>query len=575
MRFRSLLDERLDAVAATSCDTLLARALIALICGTLLGVNVEVAMALIWGGGYVVSEALIVVVCRNAVVGGALTPFNRVAYLVILIAAGALWTLLGVLYWWAGGEAYRLVAFAVLAGVLVHAQCFCFRAPLAMAALMIPPALALIALPLSDGNYSWPSLLSLMVSLAMLLAYVGASAHANMRSAAALEVAQRGAIAANNAKSEFLAVMSHELRTPLNGVLGMAQALRRTELDARQTAYVDTVLRSGDSLLTMLNDLLDLAKIEAGHLELDVVAFDLRAAGAQTVELWSEIAAAKSLALTCHVDPDLPEALLGDETRVRQIILNLISNAVKFTREGQVRLELRLAPGADGDGGVAIMVSDTGIGMTPEQVALIFRPFAQADVSTTRHYGGTGLGLSICRTLAKMMGGEICVESEPGVGSSFHVWLPLPATQVAEPPATQPAALLTCKVLVADDNPVNLAVARAILEAAGATIETANNGSQALDRLRSGGFDLVLMDLHMPIMDGVEALSRLRDGQAGRADIPVIALTADAMTGEAERLQGLGFNALQAKPVQPAALISAIADALNAAPATVRSEAAA
>jgi CheY-like chemotaxis protein len=213
--------------------------------------------------------------------------------------------------------------------------------------------------------------------------------------------------------------------------------------------------------------------------------------------------------------------------------------------------------------------------MTPEQVALIFRPFAQAEVSTTRHYGGTGLGLSICRTLAKMMGGEICVESEPGVGSSFHVWLPLPATQVAEPPATQPAALLTCKVLVADDNPVNLAVARAILEAAGATIETANNGSQALDRLRSGGFDLVLMDLHMPIMDGVEALSRLRDGQAGRADIPVIALTADAMSGEAERLQGLGFNALQAKPVQPAALISAIADALNAAPATVRSEAAA
>ncbi|WP_397420414.1 ATP-binding protein [Phenylobacterium sp.] len=403
----------------------------------------------------------------------------------------------------------------------------------------------------------------------------GASAHANMRSAAALEVAQRDAVAANNAKSEFLAVMSHELRTPLNGVLGMARALRRTDLDTRQAGYVDTVLRSGDSLLTMLNDLLDLAKIEAGHLELDVVAFDLGAAGAQTVELWSEIATAKSLALTCHVDPDLPEALLGDETRVRQIILNLISNAVKFTREGEVRLELRQAPGADGDGGVAIVVSDTGIGMTPEQVALIFRPFAQAEVSTTRHYGGTGLGLSICRTLAKMMGGEICVESEPGVGSSFHVWLPLPATQVAEPPATQPAALLTCKVLVADDNPVNLAVARAILEAAGATIETANNGSQALDRLRSGGFDLVLMDLHMPIMDGVEALSRLRDGQAGRADIPVIALTADAMSGEAERLQGLGFNALQAKPVQPAALISAIADALNAAPATVRSEAAA
>lgn len=565
-KVKNLLDDRLDAVAATTPDTLLARTLIAIICGTLMGVNVDVSLALLWGAGFVVSEALTIVVCRNAVAGGALTPFNRLAYLVILITAGALWTLMGVFYWLAGGEALRLIAFAILAGILVHAQCFCFRAPVALASLVIPPALALLVLPLLDGTYTGSALLSLMVCLCMMLAYVGASAHANMRSAAALEAAQREAVAANKAKSDFLAVMSHELRTPLNGVLGMARALRRTALDERQISYVDTVLRSGDSLLTMLNDLLDLAKIEAGHLELEVAAFDLAEAGNQTVELWSEIAAAKSLTLTCEVAPDLPASLLGDETRVRQIMLNLVSNAVKFTQEGQVRLELRAAPAADGEGGVAIIVSDTGIGMTSDQVARIFRPFAQAETSTARNYGGTGLGLSICRTLAKMMGGEICVESEPGKGSSFHVWLPLPATRAAQADRSETETLLTCKVLVTDDNPINLAVARAILEAAGATVETATDGGQALDRLRSGGFDIVLMDVHMPIMDGVEAVARVRDGQAGRRDIPVIALTADAMTGEAVRLMDLGFNGLQAKPVQPGALIAAIVEALSVVP---------
>lgn len=575
VRVRNLVDGRLDAVAATTPDTLAARGVIALICGVLLGINVDATIAVAWGVGFVISEGLTIVVCRSAVAGGALTLFNRVAYLTILIASGALWTLMGALYWWEGGEAFRLVAFAILAGILVHAQCFCFRAPAALAALVIPPAVALIALPLSNGGYSTASLPSLMVSLGLMLAYVGVSAQANMRSATALETAQRDAVAANQAKSDFLAVMSHELRTPLNGVLGMARALRRTDLDDRQVGYVDTVLRSGDNLLTMLNDLLDLAKIEAGHLELDVGAFDLRLAGTQTVELWSEIAAAKNLILTCDADTNLPVALLGDETRVRQIMINLISNAVKFTEKGQVRLTLSASPGADGDGGVLIAVSDTGIGMTPEQVALIFRPFAQAEASTARHYGGTGLGLSICRTLAKMMGGEICAESEPGVGSSFQVWLPLPATRAVELEVVVPASLSACRILVTDDNPINLAVARAILEAAGATVETATDGSQALERLRIGGFDLVLMDVNMPMMDGIEAVTRLRDGQAGRRDIPVIALTADAMTGEASRLMSLGFTALQTKPVQPAALITAISDALNAAPGAAGAEVAA
>jgi CheY-like chemotaxis protein len=216
---------------------------------------------------------------------------------------------------------------------------------------------------------------------------------------------------------------------------------------------------------------------------------------------------------------------------------------------------------------VEIGVVDTGIGMTPEQVGALFRPFVQAEASTARKFGGTGLGLAICRELATRMGGEIGVHSEPGGGSVFRVWLPLPAAEPAGAAQAAPVPLPPLRVLVADDNPINLAVARAVLEAAGAAIDTAGNGAEALERLRVEAFDLVLLDVHMPLMDGVEAVGRIRDGQAGRADVPVIALTADAMAGEEARLKSLGFDALQHKPVQPGALIAAIAEVLDKRPA--------
>jgi CheY-like chemotaxis protein len=298
-------------------------------------------------------------------------------------------------------------------------------------------------------------------------------------------------------------------------------------------------------------------------MDLDVASFVLRAVADQTVELWAEAASAKRLRLVAETDPDLPPYVLGDETRVRQIVMNLVSNALKFTESGQVRLKLAAAPGADGDGGVEIRVIDTGVGMTPEQVARLFRPYAQADAGTARRYGGTGLGLAICRKLAGMMGGEISVESEPGAGSSFRVWLPLPPAEAPEAELAEALALPPLRILVADDNPINQTVARAVLEAAGVSVETAADGAQALEQLRVGGFDLVLMDVNMPTMDGIEAVGRIRDGQAGRADVPVIALTADAMPGEETRLRGLGFDGLQHKPVQPAALITAIAAALE------------
>jgi signal transduction histidine kinase/CheY-like chemotaxis protein len=562
----SLLDERLDAVAATARQVFFVR--VAVGCGTalltafLFGPLAGAA----WFAAYAAPEACIYLASRPVLRGQAMSRRQRGLYLAATFASSLGWSGLAVLYWTSDIEPYRLGAMAILAGVMIHAQGFTFRSPPALAALVTAPGLLWFALPAVFGGYSGPPLFALTVGLAMLLCYVAASARANMRTAAALADAQRTAEAANEAKSAFLAMMSHELRTPMNGVLGMARALQRTELDNRQKGYVETILRSGDGLMAILNDVLDISKIEAGHMDLEVATFDLKALGDQAVQLWSEIAASKGLSLTCDAAPDLPPLVLGDEMRVRQIVLNLISNALKFTESGEIRLELRAAPAADGDGGVEIVVTDTGIGMSPDQQAMLFRPYAQAEASTARKFGGTGLGLAICRKLSTMMGGEIGVESEPGRGSSFRVWLPLPEAEAGTAEAAEPETLPALRILVADDNPINQAVARAVLEAAGVDVECVSDGAQALERLRVEAFDLVLMDVHMPIMDGVEAVGRIRDGQAGRADVPIMALTADAMPGEETRLRALGFDALQHKPVQPAALINAIGQVLAAKP---------
>jgi CheY-like chemotaxis protein len=375
--------------------------------------------------------------------------------------------------------------------------------------------------------------------------------------ALALEKAQAEALEASRAKSAFLAMMSHELRTPMNGVLGMAHALGTTALDARQADYVETIVQSGDGLMAILNDILDLSKIEAGKLELEAVPFDIRVQASQLNRIWTETARAKGLALALEVAPDTPRWLSGDPVRVRQILLNLVSNALKFTLDGGVAIAI----GPHASGGVQIAVTDTGVGMTPAQQARLFTPFVQGDRSIARQFGGTGLGLSICRELAAMMGGRITVSSRSGEGSVFTVVLALataaaPILEVASDALPDMTGLC---VLVVDDNSANQAVARAVLEAVGVVVTVANDGREALARLAVEDFDVVLMDVHMPVMDGVEALRRVRSGEGGRLDVPVLALTADAMSGEAARLIGLGFDDAQPKPIQPAGLLRAIA----------------
>lgn len=560
----TLLDERLDAVAAAARQILPVRIGVGVGAGALTAYVFGWAAGLAWLAAFGFAEVCTRITTRPVGLGLPMSTRQRLAYMGSMFGSSLVWGGLAIVFWWTGIEAFRLTAMAVLAGMMVHAQGFSFRSPPALVGLGAAPAILWFVLPVGFGEYAGVSLVTLTLGLALLLAYVAASARANMRTAAELAEAQRVAVAANEAKSAFLAVMSHEVRTPLNGVLGMARALQRTPLDQRQQRYVETMLRSGDTLIAMLNDVLDMSKIEAGRMDLEVAAFDLRKLAEDVVELWAEAAAAKRLSLTPDCWADVPPRVLGDETRVRQIVMNLVSNALKFTEHGSVRLIMRAAPGADGDGGVEICIADTGIGLTPEQMAGLFQPFVQAETSTSRKYGGTGLGLAICRELATRMGGRIDVDSEHGQGSTFSVWLPLPAAEAEDPQDAEPEHLPALRILVADDNPINQAVARAILEAAGAVVETVADGDEALDRLRTEPFDLVLMDVHMPVMDGIEALGRIRAGQAGRADMPVVALTADAMAGEENRLKNLGFDALQTKPVQPAALISTIGEVLEA-----------
>jgi signal transduction histidine kinase/ActR/RegA family two-component response regulator len=387
-----------------------------------------------------------------------------------------------------------------------------------------------------------------------------------------LSHARDAADAANEAKSAFLATMSHEIRTPLNGVLGMAQAMAADDLGVVQRERLDVIRQSGETLLAILNDVLDLSKIEAGKLELEDTEFDLAELARGAHAAFTAIAHKKGLSFDLIVEPSATGVWRGDPTRVRQILYNLISNALKFTDVGEIRVTARRA-----DERLELVVRDTGIGMSPETVAGLFAKFAQADTSTTRRFGGTGLGLSICRELAALMGGTIAVVSAPGAGSTLTVRLDLPwlrassaqSTHSAAPagPAAAPA-ISALRVLAAEDNQINQLVLKTLLHQAGISPVVVEDGQACIVAWEAQTWDVILMDVQMPVMDGPAAARaiRAREAETGRARTPIVALTANAMAHQVLAYFAAGMDGHVSKPIEAAKLFAAIDAALEAEP---------
>ncbi|MGC1304656.1 MAG: ATP-binding protein [Caulobacteraceae bacterium] len=408
------------------------------------------------------------------------------------------------------------------------------------------------------------------------------------RDAHALKLRRAGeeADAANRAKSEFLANMSHEIRTPLNGVLTMAQLMARDELIPRQREKLDVIQASSADLLHVINDILDVSKIEAGKLELEIVAFDPVEVLETVLAGFRPMAERKGIGLTLEIAPCARGLRLGDPARLRQIVNNLVSNALKFTAHGGVEVRLKSAA-LDRREGLILAVHDTGVGVAPEKMALLFQKFSQVDASTTRQFGGTGLGLAICRELATLMGGRVWAESKPGVGSTFHATLRLPsagevfetlAPETLAPEILAPEILAVpagsetadnvprrgTRVLAAEDNPTNQLVLSTIMELFGFELTLVGDGRQAVAAWADGDFDLILMDVQMPVMDGVAATRLIRETETrlDRPRTPIVALSANAYHHQIAEYEAAGMDAHVAKPIELTRLQAVVEAAL-------------
>ncbi len=481
------------------------------------------------------------------------------------------WVGVGVLWWFSDGGVGKAAGTALIAGVLIYVVRGCHKSLVHMLVTGLPPAVALLALPLLEQT--WREKFGLLSCTAFLVAYALSSAinalksHSRLRATtAALVLKQTEAEAASVAKSEFLANMSHEIRTPLNGVLAMAHVLADAPLPPREKEAANLICASGQTLERLLSDILDLAKVESGQMEIQLSGFNVGDLLRSVAGLGQLIAEGNGVELNVVIDTQADCYVSGDEVRIKQVVTNLMSNAIKFTPNGSVTLTLcRTSTGA-----FRFSVQDTGVGFGAEDKLRIFERFQQADGTITRRFGGSGLGLSISRQLVELMGGVLECESEVGKGATFWFELELEEVEVEQAECHQNADIglpPSIRLLIVDDHATNLKVVEIILAGAGMAVTTATNGEEALSRWAEAPFDLILMDMQMPVMDGVTAVRalRAREEASGRPRTPIIMLTANASPEHVRAGAAAGADGHLTKPISPSSLFSSIDAALDAA----------